>query len=264
MIYILNKNDNDRFSKRAREMGITFFEMGFHGGEGGFFDNRQSGYKMIFLIQGMNRLAVAGESYEARQNSVFIIPPYTEIEVLEGNSEFYWVRFSADDLDFFKLDDIFIRVKNPYRIESMLKEMLFITKSADYPKFAADILLTYLLCEISALRKKTGADNSMLIREVTGWICENINTDLTVLDVSHRFHFNKDYLGRIFKLEMGMSLKQFIISEQLKKAKFLLVNTKKSVKEISRQLGYQDENLFVKFFKYHEKHSPEQFRKQKM
>ena len=45
----------------------------------------------------------------------------------------------------------------------------------------------------------------------------------------------------------------------MKLAKDLLLTTDMSVKQISRELGYSEENLFIKFFTYHEKISPAAF-----
>lgn len=39
----------------------------------------------------------------------------------------------------------------------------------------------------------------------------------------------------------------------MKLAKDFLLTTDMSVKQISRELGYSEENLFIKFFTYHEK-----------
>jgi AraC-like DNA-binding protein len=46
----------------------------------------------------------------------------------------------------------------------------------------------------------------------------------------------------------------------MKLAKDLLLTTDMSVKQISRELGYSEENLFIKFFTYHEKISPAAFK----
>ena len=43
-------------------------------------------------------------------------------------------------------------------------------------------------------------------------------------------------------------------------AKDLLLSTNMSVKQISKELGYSEENLFIKFFTYNEKISPSAFK----
>jgi len=46
----------------------------------------------------------------------------------------------------------------------------------------------------------------------------------------------------------------------MKLAKNLLISTNYSVKQIAFMLDYKEENLFIKFFKYHERVSPTNFR----
>jgi AraC-like DNA-binding protein len=44
-------------------------------------------------------------------------------------------------------------------------------------------------------------------------------------------------------------------------AENLLLTTNKTIKQIAAELNYQEENTFVKFFIYHKKMSPSQYRK---
>ena len=57
-----------------------------------------------------------------------------------------------------------------------------------------------------------------------------------------------------------MYKRQYISSEKIKLSKDLLLTTRLSVKEIAARLGFGSENLFIKFFKYHEDISPAKFR----
>ena len=64
----------------------------------------------------------------------------------------------------------------------------------------------------------------------------------------------------MFKKNHGVGLKQYIAAERVKAAKDLLLTTGLSVKEIAAKLGFHEENLFIKFFIYHEEISPTRFR----
>ena len=74
--------------------------------------------------------------------------------------------------------------------------------------------------------------------------------------------FVTDYIGKLFKKAYGISIKKYIAQEKLKRARELLATTDLSVKQIAQELNYEDENLFTKFFVYHEKISPAAFKKQ--
>ena len=55
-------------------------------------------------------------------------------------------------------------------------------------------------------------------------------------------------------------MKEYISSVRMKYAQNLLLTTNMSVKEISAQAEFENENHFIKFFKYHEGKSPSKFR----
>ena len=57
-----------------------------------------------------------------------------------------------------------------------------------------------------------------------------------------------------------MGLKEYLAVQKIKLAKDLLLTTDMNVKQISKELGYSEENLFIKFFSYHEKISPTAFK----
>ena len=64
----------------------------------------------------------------------------------------------------------------------------------------------------------------------------------------------------MYKREYGYDIKSGIIKQRLAYIESLLINTDYSVKEIAAMCGFDDENNFVKFFKYHEHTTPTLFR----
>jgi YesN/AraC family two-component response regulator len=83
---------------------------------------------------------------------------------------------------------------------------------------------------------------------------------VTVSEIADHYGYNVDYIGKLFKANFGLSLKKYIALQRLNLAKDLLLTTMLSVKQIAGEIGYEDENAFVKFFVYHEKMSPTVFR----
>lgn len=91
------------------------------------------------------------------------------------------------------------------------------------------------------------------------YIASNIGTRPTVTDVAEHLGYNADYLCRLFRSAYGITLKNFIAEETVKKAKILLTETGKSIGSVSETLGFENENLFAKFFKYHEGITPSKY-----
>jgi AraC family transcriptional activator of pobA len=67
-------------------------------------------------------------------------------------------------------------------------------------------------------------------------------------------------LNQILKQKIGLTINQILQERLLIEAKHLLFIGKKSIKEISFSLGFQDSSYFSRFFKKMTKLSPEEFR----
>jgi AraC family transcriptional regulator, transcriptional activator of pobA len=75
-------------------------------------------------------------------------------------------------------------------------------------------------------------------------------------------HTHPNNLNRMVKKLSGRTAKQTIIDRLIMEAKYLLVSTSRSVKEIAYDLGFEDPNYFISFFKKNQQQTPSQFRDQ--
>ena len=81
-------------------------------------------------------------------------------------------------------------------------------------------------------------------------------------DVAKECCLSTKQLSRIFKKHMGVSISEYIASSKIKYAKQFLMQSDKSIKEISFLLGFENESSFVSFFKRRVGTAPGNFRKQ--
>ncbi len=81
-------------------------------------------------------------------------------------------------------------------------------------------------------------------------------------DVAKECCLSTKQLSRIFKKHMGISISEYIASSKINYAKHLLLQSDKSIKEISFLLGFENESGFVSFFKRRVGTAPGKFRKQ--
>lgn len=79
-------------------------------------------------------------------------------------------------------------------------------------------------------------------------------------DYADRLHMTSKALGRLVKDHLGKTLTELIRDRVLKHAKWELLHTLRSVKEIARELGYDDELYFSRLFKKATGYSPQHFR----
>ena len=73
--------------------------------------------------------------------------------------------------------------------------------------------------------------------------------------------YNRDYISKQFLRCYGISIKKYIDQKKVSAAKHLLISSKMSLDQIASAIGFENAQQFYKFFNYHEKISPTQFRK---
>ena len=90
-----------------------------------------------------------------------------------------------------------------------------------------------------------------------------LNDQTSVKAISQRLNYNPIYLERLFKKEMGESIRNAIVKHKLEQAQNLLLTTTLSVNDIAKQLGYADTVGLIHLFRRHLGCTPLEFRKQK-
>ena len=104
--------------------------------------------------------------------------------------------------------------------------------------------------------------SSMIIKQLTRYIQDNINNDLTRAELTRIVHLHPDYMSSMFRQKMGISLSEYITRERIRAAKKLLRSTDLPINEIATRTGFQTISYFSKQFKRLENMTPFQFRKQ--
>jgi AraC-like DNA-binding protein len=103
------------------------------------------------------------------------------------------------------------------------------------------------------------ADN--VLHQVIQYVRENTHTYITGSDVADYVGFNRSYLSRKVKKELGIELSVFIRQSKLEEAKDLLAFSDKSISEISTYLCFSSQSHFQKAFKDQYGITPNAFRK---
>ena len=88
---------------------------------------------------------------------------------------------------------------------------------------------------------------------------QNINNRVTLTELSEMVHLSPFYLSRAFKNATGYSVIEYFNKMKIDKAKELMIEGDKKVKEVARALGFTDEFYFSRIFKKIEGISPSEF-----
>lgn len=104
---------------------------------------------------------------------------------------------------------------------------------------------------------RAGEDLPVLLQE---YILAHLNDDLSLSRLSEIFHFHPVYLSRIFKERTGLTIGDYINQSRQRRAEDLLLNSRLSVLEISREMGFATDNYFCRWFRKRTGVSPQRFR----
>ena len=105
-----------------------------------------------------------------------------------------------------------------------------------------------------------GKHENPAVKKALEYIEENLSEDISLDSAAKVAGVSSFYLSKLFKEECGETFVNYISDRRLEKAKSLLSGTDFSVKEISAQVGYNDQNYFSKLFKGKFGLSPTEFR----
>ncbi|WP_419889998.1 response regulator transcription factor [Paenibacillus xylanexedens] len=88
----------------------------------------------------------------------------------------------------------------------------------------------------------------------------HLSEELSMEHIANNVHLNADYLTRIFKREVGVSISKYMINKKMEVAKELLIHTDKSIGEIAMLVGYYNYSSFNRIFTKETGMSPQKFK----
>lgn len=213
--------------------------------------------EIIIVLSGEVKIFIGDKKYHAMAGEVLKIPPYT----LHGGYEdsesasFIWIHFDTDTLE--GIPKTHSIPANFERVQTLAKELLHYANTAEYPRVCADSLLKVLLAEITI---GVADKDTKVISEIKEYIKRNRESAMKASEIANEYNYNEDYLNRLFKQHLGISLKKYIDSTRLEGIKCDLLMSDITLEALSQKYGFEDYKYFLKFFKYHEGLSPTQYR----
>ncbi len=222
-------------------------------------DRVEETYEIIYVTGGEVYLhdEALGELVLKKGNLVILEPYKRHFGFKKScNVSFYWVHFHIPKgtLPFDKR--LFSKIDSPH----LFKELLHYACLPEKPEYLINSILIRILCEVCYLAKDTNPAADKTAEEIYEWIRINANAKLSAKSIAEHFGFSADHITRIMKKSYGIGTKAVIDMFILLKAKELLANTGKYIKEIAYELNFESDKAFIGFFKYHEGVFPSDFR----
>lgn len=214
-------------------------------------------FEIIYVIEGDFDMKENNKIYHLRPQTVFFLEAgLNHCGVLKSTStvKFYWLHFYCND--FYKLN-----LKKTYSdfeilpLTHIFQEIMSLQQVKN--KLLCEVLLTEFILKLS---NTDTLNYPKVVSEIIEYIRLNIQKPVTVKEVCFKFGYSTDHCSRIIKKTTGLSLNSLINATRINHIKTCLLNTNYSIKQISNICGFEDENSFVKFFKYHTKKTPSEYR----
>ncbi len=112
---------------------------------------------------------------------------------------------------------------------------------------------------ISSKKEESTID---IIEKAQNYIAENYQKDIVLDDVSKQLQISPYYFSKLFKKKVGKNFIEYLTNIRIEKAKELLRNSTKSMKEICMEVGYSDSNYFSRTFKKNVGVSPTEYKEE--
>jgi len=236
-------------------------------------------HELIILIgekgSAKGNIIIENKKYQIKEDMLLYLCPDIahSVEInFEGSGTFMSVHFSYLNIDINKcnirketeiLPLSFVQeLKDYHRINNIFKQLVtnWDKKLPDY-ELITKALLQQLIFEILQNKKNQNQNfsTSVKVEKIIEYMHQNINKKITLTELSDMVKLSSAYLSRTFKDVTGYSVIEFFNKIKIDKAKELIIEGDKKVKEVAQAIGFIDEFYFSRVFKRIEGVSPTEF-----
>ena len=99
-----------------------------------------------------------------------------------------------------------------------------------------------------------------IIKKACEYIDKNLAQDISLDQVASHVNVSTFYLSKLFKEEKNITFVNFLTDKRLDKSRTLLKQSNLSIKEITSECGWNDQNYFSRIFKNKYGLTPSEYR----
>ncbi|MDR2834236.1 MAG: AraC family transcriptional regulator [Streptococcaceae bacterium] len=118
-----------------------------------------------------------------------------------------------------------------------------------------------LLLQEKQIKMNTSSKVSELTRKTIDYVQQQLPQSASVQMIADELNVNRSHLSRTFSKDMGMNLKNWLLSLKINKASQLLITTDKTIEQIAFDSGFASLVAFSRAFKQMNNENPMQYRK---
>ncbi|SEB85598.1 response regulator [Paenibacillus sp. GP183] len=110
---------------------------------------------------------------------------------------------------------------------------------------------------------ETQSARMLAVKKAQKYILSHLSSDISLQSISEHLQMHPAYLSRLYKLETGENISDYITSLKMEKSLQLLKHSTNKIYEIAIEVGYQNPHYFIKVFKKHFGLPPQEYRNSK-
>ncbi|MGO5093831.1 helix-turn-helix domain-containing protein [Clostridium sporogenes] len=240
--------------------------------------------EVIYVLEGSIKIIIETESHRVNKQEIGIINPEEahSIKSITNNNKvlifqidtsffnkyydienmFFYTDFSAPEAQKHEKYDVLRKY-----LSTLLCEIA--QKGDNYEDVVEEILVDLLYHLINNFHYLIYDEEELKENEVQferydriiKYIYSNYNNKISIQDIARLEFLSSHYLSNEMKNKVGYSFNDFVNLTRVEEAIKLLLDTDKTISEISEELGFSHTRYFNKHFKKHYKCTPMQYRK---
>jgi len=256
---------------KNKELPFTFVGIGVTYPNKKYYIHRNSVdyYDIELITKGKGHLQIGNKTFELHEGDIFIIEPGIEHSYYgdpKDPFEKIWIAFTSTSFEALykslNLNNIFVFTKN-VELKKVFEETIIIGKTSNYSddvQFKLGILVNEIIYSLAQKIAANPNDISLLAESVKELLDSSIFGNITVSNIAEKLNYSVKQIGRVFEKYYAVTPYQYLLNCKIEMAKALLISTNIPIKEISKRLGFNNQNSFSNSFKLKVGISPSQFK----
>ena len=256
-------------------------------------------YELYFFHGGECKYLINNQIYDLNPGDMLFLDGLDLHKAhVTGNKELYersmihfspeWILPVLKELDALFLFDAFKQLRHGLfhtqvteesrEIEELITKLSRLSQTTEVneeiaAEAEAKILLIQLLFKVHQLDKTTLVELNevkngkyLYAEKIASYLQKHFKEIISIEDISKELNLSSSYISHTFKDSTGYTVMQYLMEYRLIQAKYLIevVGENKTIKDISRECGFESDAHFNRFFKNKIGATPNEYRKKQL
>ena len=207
-------------------------------------------HEFVYYVRGRGTGKIADASYSyAAGTWVYIPSGKKHSEFHETETEVFFFAFESTGLEVGIREGLYEDKQNIYKY--FLEIEREIKNRKPLYLYAVSLLIEQFILEVRRTRlvSSEGNMNEECMQFAKNFILAHIQQKITVREVAELVGYSYDYFRHQFLKHFGMSPKDYIINERIRRAKKRLIETDDSIAKIAERYSFDSPSHFTRIFK---------------